>query len=712
MGKKLVVPLLVAVVVALLIQGVVTGPLRGLEKRLSDFLFTLRGSFPEPDPRIVLVTIDDQTLYNNPYGTWPWRREHYADIIEKISRHSPATVVLTMVFDQPGDLSGDKRLSRVIRSAGNIILTGFLMPDEENPDRDPLYIRAIPEFLSGAAGDGFWNAVLDRDGVVRSVPLITRNYYGGSRLYSLALVTVSHYVGLGTEGIQIKDTSVTISHGKAGMDTSVPLEPSGEYNNMTVNFTGGARQFESIPYHELFSGTGNGLGLTGDVLGLTGDFLRLTDDGLGLTDDGLGLTDDSLGLTGDSLGRTGDSLGRTGDSLGLTGDSVDLTDKIVLIGTTLSGEHETYQAPLGGKLAGVELLANAVSTILERRFLRRCSPAIDLSYLLVVSVIGSVLFCLVSPLWSWAVGLLMGFGLWCTALFMFSRGLVGPLAAPLLSLVVLYLASLAYHYTGERRAFRQYRREQDLLERDIELARRIQKRLMPDYPPAMSNLSISARTRPARSLGGDFYDFFMFDEERIGCVIADISGKGVSAALLMNMIRSVFKTVIGTMGEREDVLSVVNHHVSNEEIIQESSFATCIYLVADIRKSSLTFSNAGHSPALLFRDGEPVAELKAHGVPVGILKESTYRSSSVPIHPGDVIVLYTDGFPEAHNVQTEQFGTDRLIEIVAACRDSSPEEILERVFAEVDCFTEGRSQFDDMTMVVFKVLTSSAAHNE
>ena len=670
MGKKLVVPLLVAVVVALLIQGVVTGPLRGLEKRLSDFLFTLRGSFPEPDPRIVLVTIDDQTLYNNPYGTWPWRREHYADIIEKISRHSPATVVLTMVFDQPGDLSGDKRLSRVIRSAGNIILTGFLMPDEENPDRDPLYIRAIPEFLSGAAGDGFWNAVLDRDGVVRSVPLITRNYYGGSRLYSLALVTVSHYVGLGTEGIQIKDTSVTISHGKAGMDTSVPLEPSGEYNNMTVNFTGGARQFESIPYHELFSGTGNGLGLTGDVLGLTGDVL------------------------------------------GLTGDGLDLTDKIVLIGTTLSGEHETYQAPLGGKLAGVELLANAVSTILERRFLRRCSPAIDLSYLLVVSVIGSVLFCLVSPLWSWAVGLLMGFGLWCTALFMFSRGLVGPLAAPLLSLVVLYLASLAYHYTGERRAFRQYRREQDLLERDIELARRIQKRLMPDYPPAMSNLSISARTRPARSLGGDFYDFFMFDEERIGCVIADISGKGVSAALLMNMIRSVFKTVIGTMGEREDVLSVVNHHVSNEEIIQESSFATCIYLVADIRKSSLTFSNAGHSPALLFRDGEPVAELKAHGVPVGILKESTYRSSSVPIHPGDVIVLYTDGFPEAHNVQTEQFGTDRLIEIVAACRDSSPEEILERVFAEVDCFTEGRSQFDDMTMVVFKVLTSSAAHNE
>ena len=418
---------------------------------------------------------------------------------------------------------------------------------------------------------------------------------------------------------------------------------------MTVNFTGGAGKFESISYHDLFSDPGDGSRLK---------------------------------------------------------------DKIVLIGTTLSGEHETYQTPLGGKLAGVELLANAVSTILERRFLHRCSSAIDLGYLLVVSVIGSVLFCLVSPLWSWAAGLFMGFTLWCTALFLFSRGLVGPLAAPLLSLAVLYLASLAYHYTGERRAFRQYRREQDLLERDIELAMRIQKRLMPDFPPGMSKLAISARTRPARSLGGDFYDFFMFDEERVGCVIADISGKGVSAALLMNMIRSVFKTIIGATGEREDVLSVVNHHVSNEEIIQESSFATCIYLVVDSNESSLTFSNAGHSPALLFRDGEPVAELKAHGVPIGIIKESTYRSSSIPIQPGDVIVLYTDGFPEAHNVQGEQFGTDRLIEIVAGCRDSSSEDILERVFAEVDGFTEDRSQFDDMTMVVFKVLTSSSAYNE
>lgn len=302
-----------------------------------------------------------------------------------------------------------------------------------------------------------------------------------------------------------------------------------------------------------------------------------------------------------------------------------------------------------------------------------------------------------------ALGLAAAYVLLCFILFS-TAGLIIEMVFPLVTLVLTFIAVSMYLRILAIRAFLLYRSEKAALERDIELAKRIQRRLRPSSYPKMEGMDIAGRTRPARSLAGDFYAFFQLEESKVGCAIADISGKGVSAALLMNMIRSALKTVLATRGDRPDVMNIVNRLVSSEEIIKESSFATCMYLVLNLKLMTVRFSNAGHNAILLFRQGEEAyQELFIGGVPLGIFKKMDYGQVEAPLKPGDILVLYTDGINEAHNPDEQQFGLERFVEVINRSRHLSAEEILQAVFDAVDEFAAKRGQYDDMTTVVFKI---------
>ena len=302
-----------------------------------------------------------------------------------------------------------------------------------------------------------------------------------------------------------------------------------------------------------------------------------------------------------------------------------------------------------------------------------------------------------------ALGLAVAYVLLCFILFS-TAGLIIEMVFPLATLLLTFIAVSMYLRMLAIRAFLLYRSEKAALERDIELAKRIQKRLRPSSYPKMKGMDIAGRTRPARSLAGDFYAFFQLDENKVGCAIADISGKGVSAALLMNMIRSALKTVLDTRGDRHDVMNIVNRLVSSEEIIKESSFATCMYLVLNLKLMTVRFSNAGHNAILLFRQGEEAyQELFIGGVPLGIFKKMDYGQVEAPLQAGDILVLYTDGINEAHDPEEKQFGLERFVEVINRSRHLSAEEILQAVFDAVDEFAAGRGQYDDMTTVILKI---------
>ncbi len=239
-------------------------------------------------------------------------------------------------------------------------------------------------------------------------------------------------------------------------------------------------------------------------------------------------------------------------------------------------------------------------------------------------------------------------------------------------------------------------------ERELELSREIQEKLLPRVYPEIAGLDIAAGTRPARVIGGDFYNFFLLDEYRMGCVISDISGKGIPAALLMNMIRSVFKTVVETTEGVAEIMNTVNRLVTDD--IDSYSFATCVYLIFDAKEQRIILSNAGHHPVLLFRETEEECrELNVEGVPIGIFDEYQYNRLEEACRPGDIFIIFTDGILDARSREELDFGLARLQNNVKKNKDKDAQGILNSIFSEVDSFAAGTNQFDDMTVVVLKV---------
>jgi sigma-B regulation protein RsbU (phosphoserine phosphatase) len=240
------------------------------------------------------------------------------------------------------------------------------------------------------------------------------------------------------------------------------------------------------------------------------------------------------------------------------------------------------------------------------------------------------------------------------------------------------------------------------LERELAIAREVQQRLFPQAAPAVSGLAIAGRCRPALSVGGDYYDYGLLDSGALFCAIGDVSGKGIPAALVMAALQAALRGLLfGGASELPTLLGRLNTLIY--ESTARNRFATLFLCRYEPASRTLHYSSAGHPGAILVRASGQTEHLGHPGFALGLVRHADYRSGVAVLHPGDTLLLFSDGFSEAMNPHREEFGEPRLAQAAAQLRARAPEGILEALFLETDRFVQDAPQHDDMTAVVLQL---------
>jgi sigma-B regulation protein RsbU (phosphoserine phosphatase) len=247
--------------------------------------------------------------------------------------------------------------------------------------------------------------------------------------------------------------------------------------------------------------------------------------------------------------------------------------------------------------------------------------------------------------------------------------------------------------------------EKRAIEGELKNAREVQRILLPQQDPVISGFRISGTNLPARMISGDYYDYVELDENRLGIAIADVSGKGVPAGLLMAMCRSVLRSVASGETSPSSALAAVNRQLFPD--IREDMFISMTYGILDANSCTLTLSRAGHEPALLFRRETGQVELLrspglALGIDSGTVFERVTRDQEIKLHSGDCVLFYTDGVKEAVDAQDEEFGIDRMCESFRLAAPFGAELVLTRLQDELKQFTGDGPQMDDITLVAIE----------
>ena len=241
--------------------------------------------------------------------------------------------------------------------------------------------------------------------------------------------------------------------------------------------------------------------------------------------------------------------------------------------------------------------------------------------------------------------------------------------------------------------------EKERLERELELARELQQSILPQEFPALPGFNCAARSRPARRVGGDFYDVIRLSKGRLGLVMADVSDKGLAAALYMALTRSLIHAEARHSSSPRQVL--LNVHRLLLEISQADMFVTAFYGVLDPAESTLRYARAGHDRPLLFSPSSGECRfLTADGILLGCVEKVRLEEVSVRLHTGDLLVLYTDGITDANSPGGEFFGVERLRETVFAADGLSAQDLCDLIFEHVDRFQAGAVQHDDTALLV------------
>jgi sigma-B regulation protein RsbU (phosphoserine phosphatase) len=245
----------------------------------------------------------------------------------------------------------------------------------------------------------------------------------------------------------------------------------------------------------------------------------------------------------------------------------------------------------------------------------------------------------------------------------------------------------------------------DDLDRELKIVGDLQRSLLPSELPQIATMDLAAYYQPARRAGGDYYDFFPLPDGKWGIFIADVSGHGTPAAVLMAVTHCIAHTHPGPPIQPGKVLDYLNVHLATRYFKLGEAFVTAFYGIYDPTTRTLTYSCAGHNPPRLKRcqDGSLLSLDGARGLPLGILPEVGYEETVQQLQRGDQIVFYTDGITEAHNPQGQLFGTERLDLIVENC-SLQARALLDSLIESVDEFAGGRPADDDRTIIVARIV--------
>jgi serine phosphatase RsbU (regulator of sigma subunit) len=238
------------------------------------------------------------------------------------------------------------------------------------------------------------------------------------------------------------------------------------------------------------------------------------------------------------------------------------------------------------------------------------------------------------------------------------------------------------------------------IEQELRMARDIQQALLPKDSPRLDSWKISHRYLPAREVGGDFYDFLELPGGRLGLVVGDATGHGMPAALVMATARSMLRAVAQASDSPGEVLRRTNDPLVVD--IPPNMFVTCFYGILELSSGRLVYANAGHDPPYLRRGGGDAEELRARGMPLGLMPGMSYEEKDILLEPGNSALLYSDGLVEAHDAGGEMFGFPRLRALVAEHGDEE-KSLVDSLLEELYSFTEeGWEQEDDITLLVLQ----------
>jgi sigma-B regulation protein RsbU (phosphoserine phosphatase) len=249
--------------------------------------------------------------------------------------------------------------------------------------------------------------------------------------------------------------------------------------------------------------------------------------------------------------------------------------------------------------------------------------------------------------------------------------------------------------------------EKERISTELSLAQSIQADMLPCIFPAFPDrreFDIYATMNPAKEVGGDFYDFFLIDDNHIAMVMADVSGKGVPAALFMVIAKTLIKNRTLMGGTPSEILEYVNNQLCEEN--RAELFVTVWMAIFDISTGKGIAANAGHEHPVMKRvtngDGKYEYVKYRHSPAIATMEGLKFRQHDFEMNPGDVLYVYTDGVPEATNARNELYGEERLLNVLNSNSDKSIEEILHEVKSDVDKFVGSAPQFDDITMLGFE----------
>jgi sigma-B regulation protein RsbU (phosphoserine phosphatase) len=245
------------------------------------------------------------------------------------------------------------------------------------------------------------------------------------------------------------------------------------------------------------------------------------------------------------------------------------------------------------------------------------------------------------------------------------------------------------------------------IDHEVKQIARMQQSLLPKELPKISTLDIGAFSRTTSAAGGDYYDVIKLPRSRVGLLLADVCGHGVSAAMLVAVVHSLIKTYTGPPSPPGNLLSYVNDHLTRMYTRSFGTFVTAVYAIYDPDKATFSWANAGHPPLRLRRaNGEQVVLKGSRCVPLGIVDGTEYQASEIHVRPGDQIMMHTDGLTDAKNARDEVFGTERLDAVLADASTAGARGMIRGVLESLETFMSGTPLADDCTLLAMKFVKS------
>ncbi|MBM3783427.1 MAG: FHA domain-containing protein [Acidobacteria bacterium] len=283
-------------------------------------------------------------------------------------------------------------------------------------------------------------------------------------------------------------------------------------------------------------------------------------------------------------------------------------------------------------------------------------------------------------------------------LYVDSPNIVHPFDADDLSLLTVFANIAAIRIEHARLV--EVEHTERLMTHDLDQAADIQRSLFPQSPPAVAGLDLSGRSLPCRAVGGDYFDYIFLPDGRLLTIVADVSGKGLAAAILMSSLQARVQALAEVETDVAKLVSRLNHSLKANT--PDNKFITGFFTAIDPATGEMEYSNAGHNPPVIVRQSGVVELLTKGGPVLGILPNIPYAGGHARLYPGDLLVAYSDGVSEAPNAKGDEFGEDTVAEIAVACRDRSADEVLMEIARQLRVFLGELSPVDDVTMMVVR----------